>query len=322
VLLLAGCDEGHGSPAIAACAEEVQGEWKSLPQAVHARQEASYIESGGLFYLGSGKRRAHEVFNPASQTWDRAQRFELVLDHIQAVELDGLVYYIGGLSDFPGPHSSAVYVYDPQADDFRRARDMPRGRGAGGIAVYEGKIYVAGGLSDGRPVDWFDIYDPATDSWRSLPDMPVVRDHFQAAIVDGVFYAIGGRQLEVGAAVTEDYSFALGEADGDWQELPQSLPTPRGGFAVAVLDGSEILVIGGEGPGDDGLASFSTVESYNVMDGTWCSLPPLPTTRHGIQAVVCAGAVYVAAGATEVGGTTPSTLHDVYFRGRLLPCSE
>ncbi|MDQ3777875.1 MAG: hypothetical protein M3310_03275, partial [Actinomycetota bacterium] len=42
-------------------------------------------------------------------------------------------------------------------------------------------------------------------------------------------------------------------------------------------------------------------------------LDPLPTGRHGIQAVVCGGAVYVAAGGTTYGGENPSSVHEVYL---------
>ena len=39
-------------------------------------------------------------------------------------------------------------------------------------AVYNGRIYYAGGLHDGVAVPWFDEYDPATNTWTKLPDMP------------------------------------------------------------------------------------------------------------------------------------------------------
>ena len=41
---------------------------------------------------------------------------------------------------------------------------------------------------------------------------------------------------------------------------------------------------------------------------------------HGIQAAVCNGGVYVAAGATSPGAKDPSTFFQVYFPGPVTPC--
>ena len=64
-------------------------------------------------------------------------------------------------------------------------------------AVYQGRIYYAGGLDPYHKVStpWFSVYDPETDTWTELPDMPHTRDHFGAAIVGGKLYAIGGRHV-------------------------------------------------------------------------------------------------------------------------------
>jgi hypothetical protein len=191
---------------------------------------------------------------------------------------------------------------------------MPAGRerGAGGVAVYGGKIYYAGGLHDGKAVAGFDVYDPSTRSWTQLPDMPRRRDHFQAAVVDGKFYAIGGRDSVIQAMTTavDVYDLSQG-ATGTWRTLDTALPTPRGGFATAVL-GKEILVIGGEGGTIDGSA-HNEVEAYDTVANTWRVLEPMPTGRHGIQAAVCNGGVYIAAGGKVERAAGKTNVHEVFF---------
>ena len=208
------------------------------------------MQSEGKFYLAGGST-LHERYDPKTNSWQQVKPLPANLDHIQGVELGGKIYYIGGLSSWPGPHSSAVYVYDPKTDTFSQGTPMPagRGRGAGGIATYNGKIYVAGGLHDGVAVPWFDVYDPATGTWTQLADMPRAKDHFHAAVVDGKFYAIGGRNIDIDATIdkVDVYDLASG-AGGAWQTPNTALPTPRGGFAAVTL-GKEILIIGGEGGG-------------------------------------------------------------------------
>ena len=292
-----------------------EGRWDTLARSLAERQEVAYVQVDGLFYLAGGGTQ-QEVYNPATDTWRTVKPLPRRLDHIQSVAVGGKIYYIGGLAGWPEPSVGTVYIYDPARDSFTQGAPMPGGRdrGAGGVAVYDGRIYYAGGLHDGKAVAWFDVYNPARDSWSTLEDMPTPRDHFQGAVVGGTFYAVGGRDTTINATVSvvEAYDFSK----GTWATLDTNLPTPRGGFATAVLS-DEILTIGGEGGGE----AYNTVEAYNPSTNTWRTLAPMPTARHGIQAAVCNGGVYVAAGGAEQAGGAPTNAHEVLSPGRLEPCA-
>ena len=300
-----------------ALSADLPGEWQtSLAPSGANRQEVSYVQAGGKFYLAGGSTTGlHERYDPATGSWSKVAPLPVPantkLDHIQGVEVGGKIYYIGGLLKWPGPHDSTVRIYDPATDSFSEGAPMPegRGRGGGGVAVYDGKIYYAGGLHNGTVVPWFDVYDPATDSWTRLPDMPRARDHFHAAVVGGRFYAIGGRAGAINATTpkVDLYDLTMG-AGGAWQTPNTALPTPRGGFAAAAL-GQEILIIGGEGGGN----AYSTVEAYDTVANSWRQLAPMPAGRHGIQAAVCDGGVYVAAGGTMQGGGGATNRHEAFF---------
>lgn len=288
--------------------------WEALAPSGFSRQEVSFVRAGRRFYL-TGGGKAQEVYNPSTDAWTRASPLPKNLDHIQGVELGGRIYHLGGLEAWPRPASATTYVYDPRLDRFETAAPMPRPRGGGGVAVHDGKIYYAGGLSDGRAVPWFDVYDPATDSWEQLPDLPRARDHFHAVVADGRLFAIGGRDSELGRELTATDAFDF--AAGTWSSDLAPIPTPRGGFAAALL-GDEIFVIGGE----DADGAHATVEAYDVRRDSWRVADPLPTGRHGIQAVVCGGAVYVAAGGTTEGGENPSSVHEVYLQRGARGCGR
>ena len=288
---------------------DLPGAWETLAPSSKNRQEVAYVQVDGRFYLAGG-HTLHERYDPGKNSWEQIEPLPVKLDHIQGVELGGKIYYIGGLSAWPSPHVNTVYVYDPATDTFSAGAPMPegRGRGGGGVAVYDGKIYYAGGMHDGKAVAWFDVYDPATETWTRLPDMPRVRDHFHGAVVDGKFYAIGGRNSVISATTNkvDVYDVASGTATA-WQTPDTALPTPRGGFATAVL-GQEILTIGGEGGG----IAHNRVEAYDTANNSWRALDPMPTARHGIQAAVCNGGVYIAAGGKRQGGSSPTNVHEVY----------
>ena len=293
------------------------GTWSTLRASGLARAEVSFVKAGSRFYLAGGRKLRHQAYDPGTNEWTDVKPFPEALDHIQAVTVGGKIYYIGGLSKWPGPHKSTVYIYNPATDSFTEGATMPRGRGAGGVAVHQGKIYYAGGLHDGTTVKWFDVYDPDSDSWTQLPDMPRARDHFHAAVVDNVFYAIGGRvsSTSLNATTTANDAYDLG--GGSWIQGLKRLPSPRGGFATAVL-GDEIVIIGGEGGG----SVHDEVEAYHTSSDTWRELAPIPTARHGIQAVVCSGAVYVADGGRQQGGGYLTDVLEVFSLGSLTPCGE
>ncbi len=298
---------GEGLPV------SVPGAWESRAPSGPVRQEVAYVQLNGKFYLAGGGS-AHEVYDPTTNSWADVASLPESLDHIQAVTVDGKIYYVGGLESWPSPASAQVYIYDPGTNSFTQGAPMPRPRGAGGVAVYQGRIYYAGGLSAGSAVPWFDVYDPGINSWSALPDMPVARDHFHAAVVGTKFFVTGGRDTSIDATITSTIAYDLDA--GTWQTGGlQPIPTARGGFGAAVL-GDEILVIGGEGGG----STFANVEAYNTTTNTWRSLAPMPTARHGIQATECNGGVYVAAGGLTQGGSNPSDIHQVFFLNGTTTC--
>jgi N-acetylneuraminic acid mutarotase len=289
-------------------ADAASGTWTTAAPTGFARQEVSYVQVDGKLYLAGGRSNVQQVYDPTSNTWSTVRPLPAPqpLDHIQTAALNGKIYYIGGMSAWPGTSVDTVYVYDTATDVFSVGAPMPAGRdrGAGGIAVANGKIYVAGGVHDGTTVAWFDVYDPATSTWTSLPDLPHRRDHFQAAVVGNRFWAIGGRISAAATRVGYNEAFDLGS--GTWTTGFAPLPTLRAGFATAVF-GSEIAVIGGEGGG----ATFDEVEAYDTSSNTWRTLTPMPTARHGIQAAMWNGAAYIAGGGTRMGGGGATAVHEV-----------
>jgi N-acetylneuraminic acid mutarotase len=293
------------------------GKWLAMAPASFARQEVSYVYSptAKKFFLAAGSSTVQEAYDPSSNTWKKVAPLPARLNHIQAVELNGRIYYVGGLVTWPGPAVGTVYIYNTVTNTFSRGAPMLSGRdrGAGGVAVYDSKIYYAGGLHKGIAVPWFDVYDTVANSWKKLPDLPEARDHFQAAVVGKRFYAIGGRNTAINATTRVNDAFDF--TTGSWVTGLKPLPTARGGFAVGVL-GNQLFVIGGEGGGQ----AFSTVEEYDTAANTWHRLAPIPVGRHGIEAAMCNGGIYVAGGGTRQGGGAPTASQQVWFPGLPHPC--
>lgn len=303
-IILAGLPAAGISPAAATAV----GVWTTDTSTGFERQEVTYVSAGSRLYLAGGRSTRQQAFDPASHTWNDVAPLPAARDHVQAAELGGLIYYVGGLDGYPGNSFGAVYTYDPATNIFGSAAALPAGRdrGAGTIAVYQGKIYLAGGFHTGGSVAWFDVYDPATNTWASLPDMPERRDHTSGAVVNGKMYVIGGRTHGTGLRAENDvYDFATNK----WTKGLAPLPTMRAGTATAVF-GDEVVIIGGEGKGT---GTFRNVEAYNTVTNTWRSLAPMPTARHGIQAAMFGGKAYIAGGGTKMGGGGATDIQEVFY---------
>lgn len=308
-------NDARGNPGGLAVLEPARrniGPWTTLAGTGSPRQEVSYVAYGGRLFLAGGGTR-QQVFDPRTGTWSDVAPLPESLDHIQGAVVGDKIYYVGGLRSWPNDEVGTVYVYDPASNRFSRGPTMPRPRGAGGVAVHDGKIYYAGGLHRGRAVPWLDVLDPATGHWSQLPDMPRPRDHFQAVFAGDRMLVTGGRNRDIGTEIADTDAYDVSERR--WVTGLAPLPTPRGGFGAVFVHG-EMLVIGGEVPG----RVLPTVEAYDVARDTWRTLPSMPTARHGIQAALCGDRVLVAAGGIRMGGG-PSDAHEALAVGPK-PCGH
>jgi hypothetical protein len=276
-----------------------------------ARHENGFVAVDGRLYLLGGRgARPLDILDPATGAWSRGTPPPREIHHMQAVAHDGKLWVLGAFTGgFPDEQPlTHVLVYDPGVDRWSEGAEVPahRRRGAAGVAVHDGLIYLVGGNTRGHMagfVPWLDVFDPATGQWRALADAPRARDHFHAVIIDGRLYAAGGRRTSHDTG--ETMSLTIPEVDvydiasGRWSTLAAPLPTRRAG-APAVAVAGRLVVLGGESPAQ--VPGHSEVEAYDPASRRWTTLAPLPKGRHGTQATVLDGVLHVAAGSGDRGG--------------------
>lgn len=282
----------------------------SLPTARHESGMAP--ANGNLYLLGGRGQRPVEEYNPKKDLWTVKTDAPMEMHHFQAVAYNNEIYVLGAFTgDFPHekpiPH---IYIYNPAKNEWREGPALPsdRLRGAAGAFSYQNKIYLVCGIQDGHydgHVAWFDVFDPKTGTWEKLPDAPRPRDHLQVDVYKDKLYVIGGRLSS--AKTNQTLNLTVREVDvydfkkDTWETLPadQNLPTLRAGHSVVAF-GGRILVIGGESSTQ--VPAHQETEAYNPKTKRWETFMPMTQGRHGTQAVVLNGKVYIVSGSGNRGG--------------------
>jgi N-acetylneuraminic acid mutarotase len=174
---------------------------------------------------------------------------------------------------------------------------MPTARQEVTAAALDGQVWVIGGLGDfAQPVDTVEVYDPVRFKWASRPPLPIALHHAAAAVVDGRLFVIGGYS---GGRVRWTAEAAVYE----WERQRQTwvartpMPTPRGGLAVAVVDG-RIHALGGSAD-----RVTDAHEVYDPRTDSWTVRNAMPTARDHLAAVAFQGHVWAMGGRESFTGT-------------------
>jgi hypothetical protein len=286
-----------------------------------ARHEASaFAYQGRLFLIGGRRINPVDIFDPEAQRWTSRGPTPIELHHFQAVTVDNMAYLVGAMTG-PWPDETPlpyVMTYDPETHRFNEHHPIPaaRRRGGAGAAVYNGKIYIVGGITNGHrdgTQAWFDEYDPVTGEWTVLPDAPHARDHLSAAVHNGKLYALAGRRTAHDRGddfgPTERAVDIFDFSSGTWTTAQTPMPTGRAG-AMVWTSGDEIIVAGGES--DRQVPAHDSVEAFNTNSQTWRALPPLSQGRHGAGIALIDGIPHIASGCARRGGEPELTSVEVF----------
>lgn len=162
-----------------------------------------------------------------------------------------------------------------------------------GVAVLDGRIWVAGGLqTDGAATDGVEIYDPAADAWSRGPTLPEPIHH-SALVTDGRSLFLVGGYVGNDLAHPTAAVRRLDPGADTWVD-DRPLPGPRGAGAAA-YDGTRIVYAGGVEP--DSVA----VEVFALEPDGWRVLGRLSRPREHLAAATDgAGRTFVLGG--RVGG--------------------
>ena len=284
-----------------------------------ARHEAALVAFDEKLYLIGGRRiNPVSVYDPVTNEWSNKSKSPIELHHFQAVVWGKGIYLMGAMTGrYPKEKPvEKIVVYYPESDTFDFVHTIPetRRRGGSGAVVHGGKIYVAGGITNGHidgTVAWLDEYDPATGDWTPLPDAPDARDHVSIAVAEGKLVFAAGRETNkdgktpFSGVVAATNVFDLETRKWLPVDEESNIPTKRAG-TMAFSWADQVIIGGGESLAQK--SAHSEVEAFDIKSKRWNSWPSLKYGRHGSNFAIIGDYVYTASGCLNRGGKPESKL--------------
>jgi Kelch motif len=207
---------------------------------------------------------------------------------------DGKFYVTGG-QETVSASNSELYIYDVTAESWSTSpSDMPHAVQNQCATVYDGAVYVVGGIdgTTGVGTDEVQVYDIAGDTWSQGTPLPEYRYYASCATIGDKIYVVGGQS---DAALTTDTLFIY-DAIGDTWSNGAALPYTANVTGMMALDG--MLYVAG-GLNYDTFLELDKFTSYDPSADTWTSLEPLSFARGGLGLGYAGDAIWIFGGGFE-----------------------
>jgi hypothetical protein len=254
--------------------------------------DAIYL-AGGLLSLDGNSNQLWR-YRPADDSWQRLADMPVARDHVQMAALPGRLYVFGGFAAGPlhaSPQAN-VWRYDVADDRWTVLPDMPRARAAGGAAVLDGDIYLAGDVIGG-----LDRYRPSDGSWTAIPMQDhAERDHAAVVAYRGDLWLLGGRNRFTGFTHGE---VRIVDPRTGQSRIGPPMPSPRSGFAAAVL-GNRLVVTGGEAL--DPVRLIVGMHFFDPAGQGWFGAAAPALDVHGGPGATWSGRMFELLGSRAAGG--------------------
>lgn len=221
---------------------------------------------------------------------------------LSAAAQNGFVYVVGG-------RNGATYTNDVRYTKatpagivtFQAGPVLPDARAFHASFIYDGYLYVLGGLVNGTATDTgyrARIQPNGTlAGWTPMTTpLPSPRSHFSAVVINGAVHLIGGRDgADSPIASVDSAPISANGAAERW--VTEAALQPSVYLAGVAATADRVFVAGGSNSSG---APVSTVSSGTLgNDGAiqgWTAMPSLPAAQEGIALFAYGGYLYAAGG--------------------------
>jgi N-acetylneuraminic acid mutarotase len=187
-----------------------------------------------------------------------------------------------------------------RAGTWTLARPMSTVRSHCAAAVHQDRIYVFGGGGHAfAALNSAECYDPKTDRWSPIASMPTARSGIVAVNFQNRIYVMGGGFKKPDGTFQFLTVVEIYDPERDsWTKGPDL--QRRHDAPAATVMGGRIYLVGGHLPDTPGGPltdpAFNFAEVFDVVNGRWLELSPMPTPRFSLAAVPWEGKVLAMGG--------------------------
>jgi N-acetylneuraminic acid mutarotase len=256
------------------------------------------IGGRSLLKTDSNATNVNEVYDTETDTWQTKTPMPTARYGIQANEVDGKFYLIGGWiqseSSSLDDKSAQVELYDPLTDKWATSSPMPTAVAGYASAALDGIIYVISGVASGSTkTNLTQIYDPRTDEWSLGVPIPMSVSSAAAGAISGAkaakaIYVIGGSNATY--PLSGQYTNQVYFPDTDSWDTAAPMPIDRAGLSATVVNDT-LYVMGG---GHNIFTMDSTVVmQYTPFTSSCSEIEPFPIIPVVVAAVTVMALVTV-----------------------------
>lgn len=243
-----------------------------------------------------------DLFDPSTATFSSTQG-QVGIEHWHphgVLMADGRVLFVSGAS-------SAVHIYDPDADSFSTVPGAPDCTGYRPVRLLDGNVLLVAGANSPTY-----LFDPETESITDVGPGPDALGGSVHTLVDGRVMVVGGTLPDL--AAQQKYPTGVLEiwepgANG-FSALPYGLATPRQETLTTAMAGDgSILVLGGE-VGNQVIGPACAINTFVITEGVERifpdegkvePFPSLPEPNFVMSAATLHDGSVVAAGGAPCG---------------------
>lgn len=217
------------------------------------------------------------------------------------VSCDGFVYVLGGRDENTRLMSSVIR-FDPTANKWQSVASLPYPAASLGVCVFEGQIFVVGGLSNAGSIEIVLRYSARNNVWQRVGNLNFPRGGAAIVADEKFMYALGGMR-KVGAGLNAKWQYLntmeIYRRDTNSWMFGKDMLSKRAHGAAAYLN-QHIYLTGGQG---ELFGINKGMDIYDVLTYEWISVPyfGVPRSMSGIS--VSDDKFYVIGGFTKEGET-------------------